>query len=174
MSTAACIFTRSHSAVAPPARFIVLCLFGFALVVPLVVFLVGEQIGDGVRKAAPPRSREGNSPETFTGRIPLWQFLISHSSMSVRFFGFGFQGFWTPEHTDVRLAGRLIQHAHFGGLNILLELGYVGLALFIGILIFGCTRSDSYLRRHPRPSLAVHDALLTWAIVALFFSTAIF
>jgi exopolysaccharide production protein ExoQ len=153
-------------------RFIVMCLFGFALVVPLVVFLVGEQIGDGVRKAVL-LGREGNSPETFTGRIPLWEFLMSHYLDERPFFGFGFQGFWTPEHILRTSAsqGWLIQHAHSGYLNILLELGYVGLALFIAVLIFGCMRSYTYFRATRDPAWLFMTALLTWAIVASIFDS---
>ncbi len=153
-------------------RFIVMCLFGCALVVPLVVFLVGEQIGDGVRKAVL-LGREGNSPETFTGRIPLWEFLISHYLDERPYFGYGFQGFWTPEHILRTSAsqGWLIQHAHSGYLNVLLELGYVGLGIFAAVLTLGTMRSYVYFRATRDPGWLFMTTLLTWAIVASFFDS---
>lgn len=153
-------------------RLVIVSLFGLALVVPAVIFLVGEQIGAGIRTAVL-LGREGNSPETFTGRIPLWEFLISRYLDERPFFGYGFQGFWTPEHilrtSDSQ--GWLIMHAHSGYLNVVLELGYVGLALFSAILLLGTVRSYVYFRATRDPGWLFMTALLTWAIVASFFDS---
>jgi exopolysaccharide production protein ExoQ len=153
-------------------RLTVLSLFGLALVVPVVIFLVGEDISAGIRKTVL-LGREGNSPETFTGRIPLWEFLISRYLDERPFFGYGFQGFWTPEHILRASAsqGWVILHAHSGYLNIVLELGYVGLTLFVSILLLGTVRSYIYFRATRDPGWLFMTAILTWAIVASFFDS---
>lgn len=153
-------------------RLVVLSLLGLALVGPVVVFLVGEDISASVRTTVL-LGREGNSPETFTGRIPLWEFLISRYLDERPFFGYGFQGFWTPEHI-LRVSDSqdwLIMHAHSGYLNVVLELGYVGLGLFVLILLLGTLRSYAYFRATRDPGWLFMTALLTWAIVASFFDS---
>jgi exopolysaccharide production protein ExoQ len=153
-------------------RVVVLGLFGFALVVPLVIFLVGEDLSDGIRRTVL-LGRENNSPETFTGRIPLWEFLVSRYLDERPFFGYGFQGFWTPRHILRVTAsqGWIILHAHSGYLNILLELGYVGLSLFVLVLAFAMKRVYAYFRATRDPGWLFMAALLTWAIVASFFDS---
>jgi O-antigen ligase len=153
-------------------RFAILSVFGLCLVVPLVVFFVGEDLFGHARKTVL-LGREGDSPETMTGRIPLWNFLVSRYLDERPFFGYGFQGFWTPEHILRTSAsqGWLIIHAHSGYLNILLELGYVGLSLFVLVLVFGTVRSYTYFRATQDPAWLFMTALLVWAIVASFFDS---
>ncbi len=153
-------------------RVIVLGIFGLALLVPLVVFLFGEDLAAGIRTTVL-LGREGDSPETFTGRLPLWGYLVSRYLDERPLFGYGFQGFWTPEHI-LRVSdsqGWLILHAHSGDLNILLELGYVGMLLFTLVVVFGTVRSYAYFRATRDSTWLFMTALLTWAIFASFFDS---
>jgi exopolysaccharide production protein ExoQ len=153
-------------------RLAALCFLTLALVIPAALLLFGEQLGL-MAKQTVLMGREGNSPETFTGRIPLWNFLISNYLDVRPLFGYGFQGFWTPDHI-IRVSASqdwLIMHAHSGYFNLVLELGYVGLALFALILILATRRAYSYYRHTRDVTWLFMMSLLVWAIVASFFDS---
>jgi exopolysaccharide production protein ExoQ len=153
-------------------RLAALCFLTLALVIPAALLLFGEQLGL-MAKQTVLMGREGNSPETFTGRIPLWNFLISNYLDVRPLFGYGFQGFWTPDHI-IRVSASqdwLIMHAHSGYFNLVLELGYVGLGLFALILILATRRAYSYYRHTRDVTWLFMMSLLVWAIVASFFDS---
>ena len=154
-------------------RLFALCLLTVALVVPAVLLLFGDEIIGGIAKQTVLMGREGNSPETFTGRIPLWNFLVSNYLDDRPLFGFGFQGFWTPEHI-IRVSASqdwLIMHAHSGYLNLLLDLGYVGLGLFAMVLLLAIRRAHAYFRATQDFTWLFMMSLITWAVVASFFDS---
>lgn len=69
---------------------------------------------------------------TLTGRIPLWEFAIEYVSRSP-FIGYGLEGFFVSPYLDefFSLQRWIPDHAHNGLLDLTLELGLVGLALFL-------------------------------------------
>jgi exopolysaccharide production protein ExoQ len=75
----------------------------------------------------------GRSP-TLTGRVPLW---ILSFVMALRrpWLGYGFNAFWLPDNMYVQKIWNLLRwqppHAHNGFLELWLELGLVGAALFL-------------------------------------------
>jgi O-antigen ligase len=153
-------------------RLAALCVLTLALVIPAALLLFGEQLGL-LAKQTVLMGREDNSPETMTGRVPLWGFLISNYLDVRPLFGYGFQGFWTPDHI-IRVSASqdwLIVHAHSGYLNLVLELGYVGLGLFVVVLLVATRRSYSYFRHTQDVSWLFMTSLLVWAIVASFFDS---
>jgi O-antigen ligase len=153
-------------------RLFALCLLTLALVLPAAFLLFGEEIG-GFAKQTVLMGREGNSPETLTGRIPLWNFLISNYLHERPLFGFGFQGFWSPEHI-IRVSASqdwLIMHAHSGYLNLVLDLGYVGLGLFAAVLLLAIRRSYAYFRATQDFTWLFMTSLVVWAVVASFFDS---
>jgi oligosaccharide repeat unit polymerase len=153
-------------------RLFALCLLTLALLVPAALLLFGEEIG-GFAKQTVLMGREGNSPETLTGRIPLWNFLISNYLEERPLFGFGFQGFWSPEHI-IRVSASqdwLIMHAHSGYLNLLLDLGYVGVGLFATVLLVAIRRAYAYFRATLDFSWLFMACLIVWAVVASFFDS---
>jgi exopolysaccharide production protein ExoQ len=154
-------------------RLFALCLLSLALLVPAALLLFGDEIISGVAKQTVLMGREGNSPETLTGRIPLWNFLISNYLDQRPLFGFGFQGFWSPEHI-IRVSASqdwLIMHAHSGYLNLLLDLGYVGVALFVSVLLLAIRRSYAYFRSTQDVTWLFMTSLVVWAVVASFFDS---
>lgn len=67
---------------------------------------------------------------TLTGRIPLWADVLAMSSHN-RWLGYGFAGFWaTNSHTVWSMVGWMPHESHNGFIDILLELGVIGLAIF--------------------------------------------
>jgi exopolysaccharide production protein ExoQ len=154
-------------------RLLALCLLSLALIVPAVFLLFGDEIVSGVARQTVLMGREGNSPETLTGRIPLWNFLIANYLDERPLFGFGFQGFWSPEHI-IRVSASqdwLIMHAHSGYLNLVLDLGYVGLGLFVTVLLMAIRRSYAYFRATLDFSWLFMTSLIVWAVVASFFDS---
>jgi exopolysaccharide production protein ExoQ len=153
-------------------RLAALCLLTLALAVPAAVILFGEELGLLARQTVL-MGREGNSPETLTGRIPLWNFLISNYLEARPLFGYGFDGFWTPQHV-IRVSASqdwLIMHAHSGYLNVVLDLGYVGLGLFVLVLLLAARRSYTYFRDTRDVTWLFMTSLVIWAIVASFFDS---
>jgi O-antigen ligase len=64
--------------------------------------------------------------ETFTGRTWIWEAVIPEFK-HMPWLGHGFQSFWTTEWRAMVFG---MPYAHNGYLDILLELGVVGLALY--------------------------------------------
>ncbi|MGJ5813865.1 O-antigen ligase family protein [Paludibaculum fermentans] len=73
--------------------------------------------------------------ETFTGRTWIWEALMPEVWKHA-LFGQGFQSFWTGERREMYFS---VPHAHNGYLDIVLELGFVGLALAT-IWLLSCVR----------------------------------
>ncbi len=66
-----------------------------------------------------------NRTETLTGRTEIWQSLVPYAKKNV-LLGYGYGGFWTTS-----LRNLIASHAHNGYLDTILELGLIGLILFI-------------------------------------------
>lgn len=73
--------------------------------------------------------------ETLTGRSDIWAYLIPYASRHL-LLGYGFGGFWTDA-----MRAATSSHAHNGYLDIILNTGLVGLALFSSFFITGCRRA---------------------------------
>jgi O-antigen ligase len=70
---------------------------------------------------------------TFTDRTYIWEDLLTlHTNP---FFGVGYDSFWLGQRLDFFLQKYNVDHAHNGFLAIYLELGAVGLLLFLGFLL---------------------------------------
>jgi exopolysaccharide production protein ExoQ len=81
------------------------------------------------------------------GRIPLWTAVLSVSTNN-RWFGYGFAGFWiTNEHSIWSMIGWAPLKAHNGFIDILLELGLVGLGLFAINTVIALSRSVKLVLR---------------------------
>ena len=77
----------------------------------------------------------GRNP-TFTGRTAIWGGLIPVAAQQP-FFGLGFGSFWTP-YTRVHY---VVSEAHNGYLDMVLDLGYVGLFLLAAFLLSSCRKA---------------------------------
>lgn len=72
----------------------------------------------------------------FNGRVPVWNLAI-HKGLERPWLGYGYAGFWTSDHALYVLnrswagVGDTRMHSHNGFLDTFLQLGLVGLSLFI-------------------------------------------
>lgn len=84
--------------------------------------------------AAAPPSASPESLETGTGRTPLWALLWNKVQLKPMF-GYGYGGFWLgkngPSVELPELIREWARNAHNGFLDLILDLGLVGLALFL-------------------------------------------
>ena len=83
----------------------------------------------------------GRAEETgssLTGRLPLWEDLLGYLSRSPMK-GFGFGAFWTPKHIyEIKVSQEwVISEAHSSYLDTALQLGVIGVVLFVAVEI--CT-----------------------------------
>jgi exopolysaccharide production protein ExoQ len=100
-----------------------------------------------------------------TGRLPLW---IVSVVMAVRrpWLGYGYSAFWLPDQGYTQriwhLMGWVIPHAHNGLLELWLELGLVGTALFLVVFAYYVVRASGLVRRNSEPAAA-------WPLIFLMF-----
>ena len=78
---------------------------------------------------------------TLTGRTEVWQNLLP-VAMKHPILGHGFGGFWTAESRDFFM----ISEAHSGYLDVLLEIGFVGLILVTLFLLSSCRKAQQMLK----------------------------
>jgi O-antigen ligase len=79
--------------------------------------------------------------ETLTGRKDIWGTLVP-LAMERPFFGYGFGGFWTTALREVTSS-----HAHNGYLDVVLNLGFVGLVIFAMFLLSCCRNAQRIMNQ---------------------------
>ncbi len=92
---------------------------------------------------------------TFTGRTFLWDF-TSEQIATRPLFGFGFQSFWgigfeSPAARAPLPFARVVNQAHNGYLDVIVNLGFIGSTLFIlviGAFLASLRRVSSYSQRY--------------------------
>lgn len=115
--------------------------------------------------------------ETLTGRTALWDLVLSQSRFRGEWLGGGYGGFWDISNERVlyiisRLGFRPIQ-AHNGYLEVFNDLGYVGLAMAVGILAFYALHVIRHLFAAPG-LVAFQVALCVYVIEVNFSESALF
>jgi exopolysaccharide production protein ExoQ len=112
-----------------------LLIAGFAAVMAVTQFLVVglEAVGRDL---------------TFTGRTTIWTHAI-HAGMNHSMLGAGYRAFWTPEGASYVYARlwAVVGNGHNGYLDVWLELGFVGLGIFVVMFATGIGRAYSRLIR---------------------------
>jgi exopolysaccharide production protein ExoQ len=85
---------------------------------------------------------------TFSGRTSIWTYAII-AGMDHPMLGAGYRVFWTPEGANYVYARiwATVGNGHNGYLDIWLELGFVGLSLFLLMFLTGIKRAYSRLIR---------------------------
>ncbi|MGF1478944.1 MAG: O-antigen ligase family protein [Cyanophyceae cyanobacterium] len=100
---------------------------------------------------------------SFSGRTELWSLLIEHI-WERPWLGYGYGGFWLVSDGSQavrRVLGDWAAHAHNGWLDLWLDLGFLGLSIFIYSFLTVCVQALLSLRRRPLVSL--------WALTYLTF-----
>ena len=85
---------------------------------------------------------------TFTGRDAIWAFANDYIQQSP-IFGNGYRGFWglgaaSPKHGSEIEFIRTIGSGHSGFVDVTLDLGYVGLALVVGLIVTFIRQAGQY------------------------------
>jgi exopolysaccharide production protein ExoQ len=107
----------------------------------------------------------GRSP-TLTGRTLLWEFVIGEIAKRP-ILGHGYAGFWAVNGREVTLAaaGWASPHAHNGILELMLNLGIVGLVLFLLSLIVLLRRALLEVREESGPIRLWPLLFLAWLLI---------
>ena len=95
----------------------------------------------------------GKDP-TLTGRIPMWEVLL-RTVQERPWLGYGYNGFWLgesgPSAQPLKEIGWKTPSAHNGFLDVALQLGLVGLGLFLAGYVAAVRQSLAALRRTATP-----------------------
>ncbi len=130
-----------------PARLIYqYIIFSIVVIMIYVVVFLPDQIFPMLGRDA-----------SFTGRMPLWEEslgLIAQAPV----LGYGYSGFWNVDSKDVQYLWAVIgweaPNAHDGYLDILLQLGIVGLVLYLSLWGTIIVRAFTRLRAGDMPEAA--------------------
>lgn len=86
--------------------------------------------------------RDLGDSASLNGRIPLWKECLQYAAMRP-LFGYGFHGFWTPQRLGMISSsqGWNIGSGHSMYVDVFLDLGLIGLAVFLVVVFGGMLRS---------------------------------
>jgi O-antigen ligase len=110
---------------------------------------------------------------TLTGRTDFWPLIIDRINQTSPLFGYGMAGFWQswrgwedPAYgIIVAKTGFVPPHSHNGFIDILCELGWVGLLLFILSFFNNIFRGIKYLIKESFPESGLSLYLLTFILM---------
>jgi O-antigen ligase len=104
--------------------------------------------------------------ESLTGRSEIWEEVLRY--IAVRpWTGYGYESFWTEDHIR-RIADNIfftILSAHSGYLELILSVGIVGLAWYLGTLFVAGTQSSWLLMRREEAQFTLLLGLILFALV---------
>lgn len=105
----------------------------------------------------------GKDP-TLTGRTPMWE-VVWEMIMRRAGLGYGYSAFWVPgPNSPAREVAKMLEwetpHAHNGFLDLALQVGLIGVGLFLLGFVVAAVRGVKLLR-------ASHEALALWPILFL-------
>lgn len=142
----------------------------FTLAIPILMLgsmllaclaLIGERHSAGVFALVGRNS-------TLTGRTELWKAVWSAIAVHP-WLGYGFSAFWRSWHGQSGLvleaAGWNAGYAHNGFLDLILQLGVVGLASYLFGYVLLCKRAVGLLRRSQSPALKWLCSLLLFMLI---------
>lgn len=110
--------------------------------------------------------RADSEAETLSGRTVLWKYLLGYIEAR-RWFGYAFSSFWTPVRvfTVSQDNGWTILHSHSEYIEVALQLGVIGLGLYILTWLMALARATARLIRGASPDLLFTLALSTWLVI---------
>jgi exopolysaccharide production protein ExoQ len=115
-------------------------LIGFFVVVTLAYSLAVLKVIPGSEILLKPIAIITGKDTTFTARTQIWEIIRAHIQLSP-FIGTGYGGYWTapvpssPSYAFVQIMNFYPTEAHNGYLDVINDLGYIGLLLLLGYLI---------------------------------------
>lgn len=153
-----------YNQVAPMSRRVMI-LFSFVVASSAVILIAGDSIFPMLREGIF-LGRYDDSVESLAGRSPLWSECLRY--MDGRWLtGYGYGNFWNPERiAEISGAqGWEITNAHSVYLEMILNLGIVGLLLFLAVYFGGLRMASLKLRAGGQPVYGFYSAFLLFCIL---------
>jgi exopolysaccharide production protein ExoQ len=126
-------------------------VIGLFVVVTLAYSLAVLKVIPGSEILLKPIAIITGKDTTFTARTQIWEIIRAHIQLSP-FIGTGYGGYWTapvptsPSYAFVQIMNFYPTEAHNGYLDVINDLGYIGLFLLLGYLIVYIRHSLRLLR----------------------------
>jgi O-antigen ligase len=140
----------------------------------LLWVLLGGDLGRAAKSVATMgRGQDAASTlSTLTGRVELWDEELGYVRARP-ILGYGYNAFLNPRNLPAvsKASGWVSASPHSGYIGTLLELGYLGAATLVLVLLLGLKRSLSLAR--DGPSAAFAAAVMIWLCCNLFLDSAI-
>ena len=134
--------------------------------VAMVVLLVAS-LGEGGRTQLRDLVLLGRTEQagSLTGRVPLWEELsryVADRPMT----GYGYETFWTPDRIDAVMETQewALQSAHNGYVDFTLQLGVIGLAIGLPLVLYGFNSFQSAYARTQAAGYAFAYGLFAFAM----------
>jgi exopolysaccharide production protein ExoQ len=129
--------------------------FTFAVPVAATIFTVVAAGAAVAYQALPALLEALNRDESLTGRIDLWQ-AVWLSISRKPWLGYGFDAFWKGMQGESALVLQTVGwapgYAHNGFLDLVLDLGFIGLVVFACGYLVLWRRAITFVIRDPRPT----------------------
>lgn len=165
--SSACVGSLVFALLAYPARkriaLMLLILLTSAIAMVTVATDAFSNLGQTVLM-----NRANSDPTTLTGRTMIWQFAFDRvrGDWSRLLAGFGYGGFWTAE-TSAALSQRAhfaLAEGHNAYLDVMLQLGFIGLALYFCFMLGTLKIWISIARRFSSAGAAFAAAVICFAL----------
>ncbi|MEN0111368.1 MAG: O-antigen ligase [Planctomycetota bacterium] len=133
-----------------------------------VATIVVSSLGDGGRRRLTDAVLLGRTEQasSLTGRVPLWEELAGYAATRP-LTGYGYETFWTPDRIAEVMKSQqwALQSAHNGYFELVLQLGWVGLALATAFVLSGANVLQSAYARRPMAGYAFAYGVIGFALV---------
>jgi exopolysaccharide production protein ExoQ len=158
------VFAIYGLVVAPIKRYAALVLCLFLTVGTLGVLIEESTVSAGRHAVLLGREDEGSS--SLDARIELWQDLATYVEQRP-ILGFGYDAFWTPAHI-MDVSGRqqwTICQSHSEYVEVALDLGIVGLSLYLLLIVSALHRSIQFVKDEDEGGMGIYFGLLLFYIL---------
>ncbi len=113
---------------------------------------------------------------TMSGRVPLWTMLIQTSIKERPWLGYGYNAFWQRWRGNDSPAANVVNvimgngrdwvvHAHNGYLEIILNIGLIGLLVFVCLFLINVVRTIRLIISNKRPESFLPLIILTFVFI---------
>jgi O-antigen ligase len=119
--------------------------------------------------------RDDSETSSLTGRVPLWQELLTDYVSERPLIGHGYGAFWSPTHISEISKSQTWQVAstHSAYIDLFLNSGGIGAVLCLWAMVLACVVALRLERRHANVGYGVIGMILAYGLVAGFFETTI-
>lgn len=150
----------------PARQWIFLAASVATLVASVLIIAAASDLLDGGGVNSVANLGRSDDRGDLTGRLPLWNFVWDESA-GHRLEGFGWGGFWLSDrvHSAYDALNWFPRHAHNAYLQIMVNLGLVGLAIVVAIGLIALRRAASLVVRTGLPEYSALLAVLVGIFV---------